>query len=220
MTLTDELKVLDDKNKANQARYILDREAAKISVLSSGELGKYGYLTGEDLRYKPGVVEKTKFEYSPLGKDFDKGLNEKDKKEGLLKRLKNIGNKNEKQLNNQLKLVENDSGNKKPFKRLKFLEISQDAKETLAKLKDINDEIDYRKLVCVRTNERVYDFHIFRKLADLSRNIYHGDILIEQAKSRRNEMENLLSSLTRYRQQNKNNTKNNISENLKKHFIG
>ena len=50
MTLTDKLKILDDKIKANQAQYDLDREAAKISALSSGELVKYECLTGEDLR--------------------------------------------------------------------------------------------------------------------------------------------------------------------------
>ena len=68
MTLTDELKILDDKNKANQAQYYLDGKGAKIYALSSGELEKYEYLTGEDLEHKTGVVEKVKFEYSPLGK--------------------------------------------------------------------------------------------------------------------------------------------------------
>ena len=48
MTLTDQVKILDDKIKANKAQYDLDRETAKISVLSSGELEKYEYLTGED----------------------------------------------------------------------------------------------------------------------------------------------------------------------------
>ena len=51
MTLTNELKILDNKIKANQAQYDLDREAAKISALSSKELDKYKYLTGEDLGY-------------------------------------------------------------------------------------------------------------------------------------------------------------------------
>ena len=61
MTLTDELKILNDKNKANQAQYDLDREAAKISALSSKELDKYEYLIGEDLGYKPGVNERANF---------------------------------------------------------------------------------------------------------------------------------------------------------------
>ena len=60
-------------------------------------MDKYEYLTGEDLRYKPGVVEQVKFEYSPSGKVFDKGLEKEDKKR-LLERLKNAEGKNEKQL--------------------------------------------------------------------------------------------------------------------------
>ena len=70
MTLTE---ILDDKVKANQAQYDLDRKTAKISALSSGELEKYEYLTG-DLGYKPDVIQKKKFEYSPLGKIFNKRL--------------------------------------------------------------------------------------------------------------------------------------------------
>ena len=65
MTIADQIKVLDDKIKSNQVQSDLGREAAKISALSSKNLlGKYEYLTGEDLGYKPSVIEKTKFEYS------------------------------------------------------------------------------------------------------------------------------------------------------------
>ena len=98
MALIEQFKILDDKIKENKAQDELDRETAKISPLSSGELEKYQYLTGEDLGYKPDVNQKAKFEYSPLGKVFNKGLDESDKKEGLLKRLKNIEDKNEQQL--------------------------------------------------------------------------------------------------------------------------
>ena len=59
---------------------------------------KYEYLTGEDLGLKPSAIEQTKFEYSPLGKIFNKGLDKDDKEEGLFKRLKNIEDKNEEQL--------------------------------------------------------------------------------------------------------------------------
>ena len=68
MTLTDELKILDDKIKANQPQYHLGREAAKISASSSKDLlEKYEYLTGEDIGHRPSVLEKTKYEYSSLG---------------------------------------------------------------------------------------------------------------------------------------------------------
>ena len=48
MTLTEQVNILDDKINANRAQYDLDRQAAKISALSSSELEKYEYLTGED----------------------------------------------------------------------------------------------------------------------------------------------------------------------------
>ena len=75
MTLTDELKILDDKIKKNQAQYDLGRETAKISALSSEDLlEKYEYLTDEDLGHRPSVLEKTKFEYSPLGMSLSKSF--------------------------------------------------------------------------------------------------------------------------------------------------
>ena len=76
----------------NEAQYNLDRKAAKISVLSSNNLDKYEYLSGEDLDLKPSTIEQAKFEYSPLGKIFNMGLDKNDQKEGLFKRLKNIEN--------------------------------------------------------------------------------------------------------------------------------
>ena len=90
MTVTDQIKIIDNKVKTNQAQYDLDRLTAKISALPSGELRKYEYLTGEDLGYRPSVLEQTKFEYSPLGQIFNKGLDKDDQKERLFKRLKNI----------------------------------------------------------------------------------------------------------------------------------
>ena len=88
MTITDQIKILDRKIMQNEAQYDLDRKAAKISALSSNNLDKYEYLTGEDLGLKPSIVEQAKFEYSPLGKVFTKGLDKDDQKEGLFKRLK------------------------------------------------------------------------------------------------------------------------------------
>ena len=61
-------------------------------------LDKNKYLTGEHLNYKSSTVEQTKFNYFPLCKLFNKGLKKEDKKEGFLKRLNNIKDKNEEQL--------------------------------------------------------------------------------------------------------------------------
>ena len=59
---------------------------------------KYEYLTNKDLNYKPDAFEQARFEYSPLGKVFIDGLDKSDRKEGLLKRLKNIEDKSNTQL--------------------------------------------------------------------------------------------------------------------------
>ena len=92
MTRKDQIKILDDKIKANNAQYHLDRMNAKISAYSSGDLPKYEYLTKKDLGHKPDALGKVKFEYSPIGKVFTDGLakEDKSKKVGLFKRLKNI----------------------------------------------------------------------------------------------------------------------------------
>ena len=75
MTLFVELKILDNKIKANQAEYDLGREAAKISALSSKDyLEKFEYLTGENLGRRPSVLKKTKFEYSLLGMSLSKSF--------------------------------------------------------------------------------------------------------------------------------------------------
>ena len=71
MTSTDELKILDDKLKVNHAQHDLDSKAAKVPALLSKELDKYEYLTGEELGYKPSVVERVKFEYSPFGETLN-----------------------------------------------------------------------------------------------------------------------------------------------------
>ena len=105
MIRKEQTKILDDKIKANNAQYDLDRMNAEISAYSSGDLPKYEYLTRKDLGYKPDAFGQAKFDYSRLGKVFTDGLNKSDRKEGLLKRLKNIEDKS----NNQLLAIKNIS---------------------------------------------------------------------------------------------------------------
>ena len=98
MTVKDQLKIFDGKIKQNISDYNLYRQNTEISALSSGDLDKYEYLTGKDLQYKPDPIQKAKFEYSPLGQVFNKGLDSSDRQEGLLKRLKNLEDKADNQL--------------------------------------------------------------------------------------------------------------------------
>ena len=99
MVVTNQIKIFDRKFKQSEAQYDLGRKAGKTSALSSENLDKYEYLTGEDLNYKPSTVDQATFDYSPFSNFFNKGLEEEEaKKEELLKRLKNIEEKSGKQL--------------------------------------------------------------------------------------------------------------------------
>ena len=91
-TRKDQIKILDDKIKANNVQHDLDRMNAEIPAYSGGDLPQYEYLTKKDLGCKPDAFEKVKFEYSPIGKVFTDGLakEDKSKKVGLFKQLKNI----------------------------------------------------------------------------------------------------------------------------------
>ena len=66
MTIEDQIR--DEK------RQYINREAAKISALSSGKIDKYEYLTGEEIlpSNQQQIIEQAKFTYSPLGKTFEK----------------------------------------------------------------------------------------------------------------------------------------------------
>ena len=133
MTVTDQIKILNRKIKQNESQYDLDREAAKISALSSNNLDKYELLTGEDLGLKPSTIEQAKFEYSPLGKIFNKGLSKDDNKEGLLKRLKNIEDNSEK----PLEVKNNTKENIKEVTDFVDQPLSLEAKELIKEIKDI-----------------------------------------------------------------------------------
>ena len=112
MTVKDQLKIIDNRFRQNQADYDLHRKNAKISALSSGLLDKYEYLTGDGLVYRPNPVQKAKFEYSPLGQVFNKGLTIDEKSEGLLKRLNHIEDKTD----HQLIAIEKNIGNQPVIK--------------------------------------------------------------------------------------------------------
>ena len=93
MTGKDQNKILDNKIESNINQYKVDRLNAEISAFSSGDLNKYEFLTRKDLKYKPDVLDKVKFEFSPLGKAFNVGLDKTAQdyqEEGVIKLLKDI----------------------------------------------------------------------------------------------------------------------------------
>ena len=65
---------VEDEIRYEKLQYDINREAAKISALSSGKIDKYEYLTGEDIlpSNQQQIIEQAKFTYSHLGKAFEK----------------------------------------------------------------------------------------------------------------------------------------------------
>ena len=69
--MTTNIHIRDEK-----LQYDTNREAAKISALSSGKIHKYEYFTGEDIlpSNQQQIIEQAKFTYSPLGNAFEKQI--------------------------------------------------------------------------------------------------------------------------------------------------
>ena len=132
---------INDQIKDEKLQYDVDREAAKISVLASGKIHKYEYLTGEDTlpSNQQQIIEQAKFTYYALGKAFEKQI----------KTIEDHGKK-------QIDALEN----LKPIERLKAIRYDDDdeslelKKETYNKLFDekldeiqeLSREIDYKNL--------------------------------------------------------------------------
>ena len=76
MSISEKIKSIDNKIEQNKAQYNLERQTAKISALSSGNVSKCEFLTGKDVLPKKDLLEKAatmkRFKYSPLGKELKK----------------------------------------------------------------------------------------------------------------------------------------------------
>ena len=112
-------------------QYEINRQAAKISALSSGNIHKYEYLTGKDIlpSNQQQIIEQTRFTYSPLGKAFEKQMKIiEDKGQKQIDPLKDLKPKEqtkpiEDKSNNQPKatIIFNDLINKRKKSNLRFI---------------------------------------------------------------------------------------------------
>ena len=136
--------------------------------MPSGNFDKYEYLTGEDLNYQPSTAEQAKFDYFPLNKFFNKGLEEEDKKEGLWKRIKNIEDKNE----GQLKINGNKTGIKS---QIDFFDeyLTPETVALIKEFKSIGDNVNYDKLSFTGGNKKVYCFKNFKTLEKLIKDLHN-----------------------------------------------
>ena len=76
MSVIDKIKAINNKIEQNKAQSDLDRQTAKISALSSGNVSKYEFLTGKDVLPEKGLLEQTielkRFQYFLLDKELKK----------------------------------------------------------------------------------------------------------------------------------------------------
>ena len=121
---------INNQIRDEKLRYDVNREATKISALSSGKIRKYEYLTGEDILPSnlQQIIEQAKFTYSPLGKAFDKQIktieNQRKKKVEALNKLKSNN-----QLTTEDVIPENELN-------------SDEAKKEPDKIKEIEKNVD------------------------------------------------------------------------------
>ena len=160
-------------------------------------MGKYEYLTVEDLGLKPSTVKQAKFEYSPLGRVFNKGIKKKEgKEEGLLKRLKDIEDKNKEQLKAiedqkevQAKVISRNKIKPSLLKSIYSQEVkygridNDEAKKIFKTLKDMEgSKTDYSKLVYRSDDDEYFNFTRFGLLSSFYLKLINGNIGISVAK--------------------------------------
>ena len=133
---------IEDQIKDEKLQYDINREAAKISALSSGKLDKYEHLTGEEIlpSNQQQIIQQAKFTYSPLGKAFEKQI----------KTIKYQGEKQTKAIqDNQLVNINTnkDVDYKDKLLLSKEREIFKDIyNKRLDEIEEMNNEIDYDDL--------------------------------------------------------------------------
>ena len=143
MTIEDQIK--DEKLQCD-----INREAAKISALSSGKIDKYEYLTGEEIlpSNKQQIKEQTKFTYSPLGKPFEKQI----------RTIEDQGKKQviEIQDNKHLVNINKDDDYNDKLLLSKEREIFKDIyNKRLDKIEELNNKIDYDNLQYLTVNSEI-----------------------------------------------------------------
>ena len=142
---------IEDQIKDEKLQYDINREAAKISASPSGKIGKYEYLSGEEIlpSNQQQIIQQAKFAYSPLGKALEKKV----------KTIEDQGKKQVKAIQDNKHLVNKDDYKDKLLLS-KEREIFKDIyNKRLDKIEELSNKIDYNDLKYVAVNNRTsYNF--------------------------------------------------------------
>ena len=131
--------IIDDQIRDEKLLYNINREAAKISALSSGKTDKYEYLTGEEIlpSNQQQIIEQAKFTYSPLGKAFEKQIKTiEDQGEKQVEALKDLKPKE------QTKAIEGESSSQSKATNI-FNNLIKERENIMNKL---YESVDYNNL--------------------------------------------------------------------------
>ena len=172
---------IEDQIKDEILQYDINREAAKISALSSGKLDKYEYLTGEEilLSNQQQIIQQAKFDYSPLGKAIEK-------------QIKTIKDQGEKQV---VALEPLKVPDKKllPIKDFIPMEnLNPEIINEIKKIAEIEKKVDRNKMAYKGTN-KTYDFRNFKTIRTFGNEIRNNVISLDTANM---EQANLLSYIS------------------------
>ena len=169
---------IEDQIKDEKLQYDINREAAKISALSSGKIDKYEYLTGEEIlpSNQQQIFEQAKFTYSPLGEAFEKQIKTIEDQEK--KQVKAIQDK-------QLVNINKDVNYKDKLLLSKEKELFRDIyNKRLDKIEELSNKTDYDNLQYVIVNSgKTYDFSTLKDPISLLEEIKKGTITLQEAKN-------------------------------------
>ena len=179
---------IEDQIKDEKLQYDINREAAKISALSSGKIDKYEYLTGEKIlpSNQQQIIEQAKFTYSPLGKAFEKQK----------KTIEDQGKKQVKAIQDNRQIVNIDNDDYKDKLLLsKEREIFKDIyNKSLDKLEELNNKIDYNNLnYVVVSSADEYNFNNLDNPLTFLNNVKKGKILLNEATEQQRNYYNYLN---------------------------
>ena len=198
---------IEDQIKDEKLQYDINREAGKISALSSGKLDKYEYLTGEEIlpSNQQQIIQQAKFNYSPLGKVFEKQI----------KTIKDQGNKQVKAIqdNHQLVNINKDYDYKNKLLFSKEREIFKDIyNKRLDKIEEMNNKIDYDDPeYVVLSNDMTYNFSVEKDSISVLNDIKSGKTTLKEAKD---AQQNYLYYLNIIRKGNKNDNQKRTLANI------
>ena len=185
---------IEDHINDEKLQYDINREAAKISALSSGKLDKYEYLTGEEIlpSNQQQIIHQAKFNYSPLGKVIEKQR----------RTIEDHGKKQVEAIQDNKQLVSINKGDYKDKLLLsKEREIFKDiSNKRLNKIEEMNNKIDYDDLdYVILSKDMEYNFSIEKDLISLLKAIKDGEMSLKEVRQR-----NYLQYLNIIRKGNKN----------------